>query len=1149
MRHILRNAILSIAIVAVCLWSIFPLDKQLRLGKDLRGGVSLVYAVQIRPGDDAQDVLNRTIEILKNRVDPSGLMEISMVAQGRDRIEVTMPLPNDRVKALRAAFDEKLEGLRSRSLTPADVDRISRADGEARNAEIERAAGGDAGQRERLDAAARAFDAAATARAALREAEAAGRPDAELDALAADVARFEAAYEQARDATVRATLSADEIRRALSLTDRARTIPGQGGEMVTLPSPRQRAIERIRSEHPEAAAQLDDILGAFAAYEAERTTLDDPSDLKRLMRGAGVLSFRITVDSGEHPDELRLRRELHERGPRNSKAPDAAWFKVNQIDTWYNSVGQLQAMEADPAGYFAQRGFVAERYDGEYYILCWNTRTTRLTQEDGAWGVASAFQSTDQIGKPAISFEMDARGALRLGSLTENHVGDKMAVLLDDEVYTAPVLNDRISKRGIIQGDFTPQEITYVVRVLTAGSLTARLSPEPVSESTLGPELGADNLRMGVDAGKIALVVVAAFMILYYFWCGAIAVIGLMCTALIILGAMSLNRAAFTLPGIAGVILTFGQAVDANVLIFERIREELQRGEDMKSAVRLGHSKAFSSIFDGNITTLIVCIVLANTGTPEIKGFAITLGIGVVGTLISALLITRTIFDVLVHHVGWRRTTMLPMVSKTINRLLSPNVDWIKYRWLFTGISVTYMVLGVGLALWEGERLLDTEFRGGTQVTLRLKDAGTGDGPVTMTRAEVEERVRRIGEEAGPQSSLAQVHSAEVLPINAASDGVTSSTFVVRTTATDQSAVVGAIAEAFGDVIDVRPALTFAGSETSVLREAPVYPIYASKLGDNIDQPEVLDDVTPYLGGVALVLREIDPPQPVRTIEDRLESLRTQPDFSDTASRVREVRVLEGTPDAATSVVVLVRDPAVSYFDGEDQWGSAVATREWRLATEALTSSTTLAEVRSFSPAVAESFKAKAVAAILISLVLIGIYIWVRFGSALYSFAAMACLFHDVVTCVGFVALTGALWSIAGLQPVLQSIGIFPFKIDLNLVAALLTIIGYSLNDTIIIMDRIRENKGNLTLASRTTINNAINQTISRTVITAGTTFISVIILYIFGGPGVRAFAFVMLIGVIVGTYSSIAVGAPIVWSKKSEKPSPLPVGAKPATL
>src|SRR5256885_1424023 len=210
-----------------------------------------------------------------------------------------------------------------------------------------------------------------------------------------------------------------------------------------------------------------------------------------------------------------------------------------------------------------------------------------------------------QRGTPEISLEVNQRGGQLLGELAGRDVRDQMAVLLDDQVYTAPNLLSKISKSGQITGTFTDAEIRYIVRVLGAGSLQAKLSPEPISEMRLAPELGADNLRAGLRAGVISLIAISGFMIVYYFGSGVIAVVALLCNALLILGIMALANAAFTMPGIAGVILTFGMAVDANVLIYERMREEIQRGADARTAVRLGYDKAMASIVDGNVANLL----------------------------------------------------------------------------------------------------------------------------------------------------------------------------------------------------------------------------------------------------------------------------------------------------------------------------------------------------------------------------------------------------------------------------------------------------------------------------------------------------------------------------------------------------------------
>ncbi|MBM4108832.1 MAG: protein translocase subunit SecD [Phycisphaerae bacterium] len=1140
MARIYRNLIIVLVALVVSLYALYPPATEIRLGKDLRGGTSLTYAVQIKSGEDAERIISETISVLKNRVDPQGMFEISMVRQGRDRIEISMPLPGPEVKALRAALEDELAKLARTELSEGRILQTMRLPGEQRSRAIDELSIGDAGRKQLLTDAATKFDRSAAVRGELDRAQKAGEPQERIDALVASAADAELGFDESRDAVLRTAISPAEVRRVLQLSNRPRIIADEKGKAQSLPSPRERALTRLDESHPEAKAQLDRILSAHRAYEENRKSLDDPQDLIRLLRGAGVLSFRITIDTGAgrnaHPDEEALRGELRERGPRNATRPDARWFKINQIENWYDSVTQLRYLEADPVGYFAQQGFVGEEYDGEYYILCWDTRKLRLTPSEGRWRVNSAFEGVDQVGRPAIDFVMDERGATLLGELTREPAKTnlKMAVLLDDEVYTAPSLRSQISGNGQITGSFSEQERRYIIRVLAAGSLQAKLSPEPIAVSTLGPELGADNLRKGFEAGVIALIVISGFMIVYYFGCGFIAVFALFTNAVLLMAAMAANNAAFTMPGIAGVILTFGMAVDSNVLIYERMREELQRGNDLKTAVRLGFSRALDSIVDGNITNLIVCLVLGQFGTEEIKGFAITMGIGVLSTLFCAIVATRVIFDLLVFKFGWRKALMLPMVVPVIQRGLTPNVNWIKYRFVFFGISAAYVLLGLGMVVFKGEEMLSIEFRGGTQVTLQFREGERGQ-PLTMTRRRVEERVMAIGNAAPANSQLRELRTPEVITMDPAADGVTSDRFIVNTIATDSRGVQAAVVDAFADVLDVRQPLVFAGSDLADFRQGSVYRVLSARLGDNIDRPAFREDVAKYIGGVAIVLEGLTPPPTLHNLEQRFERVRVTSDYSATLNRVRQVVVLEGGAEAVRSAAVLVRDEQVSLFDNETRWEEQVAQLEWSLVLDALTRSQTLAGVQSISGAVAESFQANAIVSVVLSFLLIGIYIWARFKSVRYSLAAIIALLHDCLTVIGLVALAEIMWDHEGTKAIAQSLGILPFKIDLNLMAAILTIAGYSLNDTIIIMDRIRENRGKGLIASQTMVNNAVNQTISRTVITAGTTLFSCITLYLVGGEGMRAFAFALTIGVAVGTYSSVAVAAPIVWSRRGE--------------
>lgn len=1159
MRHLVRNIFVALAMIILSVWAFSPPSQKIKLGKDLEGGSALIYSVQMDRTEDPDEVIPQVIDVLKRRIDPNGLFEISIVRQGQDRVEITMPLPGDNVKRLRQVFEAELAKLETTSVDPAEFERLMRSEPAARGAEIEKAAGGNAGLLTELTNAAEAYDRGQTFRVQLQIAEQNNAPEEALDTLAQNAAESEIAYEVARDRVLAAGISANDVRRALELSDESRELRDNETDSTrTIESPRERAIKRIADQHPELADQLKKVEEAFEVYSKNRGALDDTADLKRLVQASGELNFRIAVDAqasggqATHPEEARLRDELREKGPRLSRAQDAKWYKLNKLDGWYTTVQEFEALDADPAGYFATRnGLVVEQFAGDLYMLCFDTRGTRMTAADGQWKIARSFQTQDQLGRPAIGFQMDTRGATRLGDLTGNNVGNSMAVLLDDEVYTAPNLNSRISSNGIIEGEFSAEEITYIVRVMTAGSLQAKLSADPISESTIAPELGQDNLDKGLLAGLIALVVIGGFMIFYYFSYGVIAVICLIANGVLILGAVSLSRAALTLPGIAGIVLTFGMAVDANVLINERIREELRKGIDLRTSVRLGYQKALSSIVDGNVTNLIVCFVLANVGTQEIRGFAITLGIGVVCTLVSAVFFSRIIMSLLTDRMRVRRMSMLALRFPVIDRILEPNIDWMKFRWVFLVISVTFVGLGVAMVAFRGGKMLDTEFLGGTQVTLVL-GSGDGDTRETMNRTEVQEIVHALGN-AAPDSPIGALRSADIIAVNPREGGLISDTFIIKTTATDGPAVGGAITSAFRDKLDTPPALRFQASENEDAASAPTHPILTGRLGDDIGRPEFRNDISGFAGGVAILIENIEPAQSVEQLRSRLDIMRAKEDFVDILGRQSDILVLDGTPEAVRSVVLLTLDPTILYVDSPEVWQSEVSNREWALVRAALTTTSDALSTQNFSAAIAADFRQKAVVAVSLSVLLILIYVWVRFGSLRYSLAAVATLVHDVFVALGLIALTEIIYDAHIGEDIARALLIEPFKIDLNMIAALLTVIGYSLNDSIIIMDRIRENRGKLSYVTRDVVNASINQTISRTTITSGTTLLAVLILYIVGGPGVRSFSFTLLVGVLFGTYSSIAVGAPFVWNRKQDRsadatasvgPHPAPAGS-----
>ncbi|HYE02448.1 MAG TPA: hypothetical protein VD963_04345, partial [Phycisphaerales bacterium] len=447
MRNLLRNAVIVVVVVVIAIWSIIPPEKNLRLGRDLAGGVSLVYAVDVGPNEDAGATLSAVIGVLKERVDPTGLLEIAMVAQGNDRIEISMPLPSDLVKRLRAEFEERLREVTGPRLTEQDVRALVELPEPRRSERADELAAGDVARRQLLARLAAAHDARTAARAAyataqekadaatanLERARAEPVPDprfVELNELAfrqastaADQAAFDAAraedeFDRALAESRSIAVSETELRRALSLSDEAERLRDtQTGEVVELPSPRREALDRIRTQHPDAAARIDAVIAAWDRYQQERRTLDDPQDLVRLLRGAGVLNFRIAVrsSSAEVPG---LRTAFRKDGPRGQRLDRHGWYKINKIANWYDNVQGLRRLrELGGADFFAEMDFVVEEWDGQYYMLLHDSPGLRLTEGDGEWRLTGASVSRDDYGRPAISFTLDQLGGRRMGEL------------------------------------------------------------------------------------------------------------------------------------------------------------------------------------------------------------------------------------------------------------------------------------------------------------------------------------------------------------------------------------------------------------------------------------------------------------------------------------------------------------------------------------------------------------------------------------------------------------------------------------------------------------------------------------------------------------------------------------------------------------
>jgi len=1206
MNYPLWKPVLIVLVLLGCGSLIFT--KGLKPGIDLAGGTVLTYDVLVPANSprSAEEIINDTIAIQRDRIDPTGTKNLIWRQESGNRLSVTMALPSPLVGERRESFEAARRALLADTL---DRDALNRAvemsNAGERAAEFKRLAGGDDALLAQLqslaDAAGRQqslFAIYAEAENSFIAAEDAAGPEVSddeqqrLDALAAaldtatdDLLDARATFDAQRDAVLTGTLGAGEIDRILALE----STPARGKKE----SAQTTAWNSLKAQHPGRAAAIDALAAAAQAYDEVKGPLDDPEDLKSALRGAGVLEFRIAATPPGAPnprpsDVGAYAARLAEKGPRSGLALDYRWFEVDKFEEFVESQAERDAIADDPALFTqlmaSRRQLVGQEYNGKYYILVGNTPELAMTRDD-EWKLTGATRSSDSLGRPAVGFSLDGRGAKLLGDLTGPNVHRMMAVLLDGKLKTAPELQGRLSNGGQITGEFNQKELQYLIRTLGAGSLEGQLSADPIAQKTTGPALGADNLRKGLRACVLSLVVVSILMAIYYFFVGLVADFALLANMVIILGVMSMIEATFTLPGIAGLVLTIGMAVDANVLIFERIREEQKAGANLSASIRQGFGKALSTILDANITTLITCFVLGYTATAEVKGFAVVLGIGIIATLFTALFSTRVIIEIYQRVVKPKQISMLPTALPALHRLLEPKVNWIALRNLFLPISLVLIVAGLSMVVIRGQDLFDIEFRSGTEVTFnlaqgksiplpeareRLAAFGVSDEATRLkevVEAEAAEGAARRGDEAPAPVDFSLLEDAQVTTVGEPAANGEATGFSIATLIENSDAVSGAVKAAFRDALKVTEPIAYAGMDDSAnAAKGRLEPITSGSLAQSMGVgalPGGDPDVQAFVGGVGILLEGVSPPAALDDVRERISRMRQQPGYAELGSRPFEVFGLQrdGVDEDGratfSTIAIAVRDSVTNYAEDRTAFDAAdgLAATEWSLVRDALQRDTSLNSVSNFSSQVSGTMKQQAIVAMVLSLLAVVAYIWMRFGSLRYGLAAIVALVHDVSITLGLLAICGWLTTIPGAHTALL---LDDFKINLALVAALLTIVGYSLNDTIIVFDRIRENRGRLSRATPEIINTSINQTFSRTVLTSGTTLLAVGILYVFGGPGVHGFAFAMLIGVLVGTYSSVAIAAPILLiGDKSElrelpeetPPPPAPHESEPAAV
>ncbi|MEY3228602.1 MAG: hypothetical protein RLZZ536_3221, partial [Planctomycetota bacterium] len=747
-----------------------------------------------------------------------------------------------------------------------------------------------------------------------------------------------------------------------------------------------------------------------------------------------------------------------------------------------------------------------ESYDTQEYLLLVSPKEEQVTGQY----LRSAVRDFDpQNGEIVVSFAFDQTGAYLFGQLTGRNVprdgvpNRRLAIVLDGRVDSAPFIREQITSRGQIsggQGGFTAEEAGELVAVLNAGALEVPIDPKPLSEATVDPTLGADVRQKGVTATAISGLAVIVFMLVYYRFAGLIAVISLILNLVLTVGLMVAIPATFTLPGIAGLVLTIGMAVDANVLIYERMREEIDRGSSTRIAIQNGFEKAFITIFDSNVTTLLTSVVLFYFGTDQIRGFAVTLFIGLAVSMYTALYVGRLLFDLSERCGLLKQISMMRAIGET-------NLDFMKYRnHLFT---VSGVLIAIGLLFFaiRGEKNYDIDFTGGTMVAFQTTEPQKTDDVSAV-----------LQQEFGDDFAL------ERLSVGEESGEGTGKYFRLRTTDREVAADGAEAQVSSEDRVRERVNKAFSGNSAIKLRMV--------SLEVTAVKPVVVDAADNSVAAVARMKFKDGSESDLKFTEEL--AFGTATDLMTAAlSEIRKADSgdligLEGTAGSGmegsersvkkfSSFTVRVLPDVTS-----EQLTQALSAVQQQLAATPL-----FDEVNTFASAVARETRVDATIAVLLSILGISAYIWFRFQNLIFGLAAVVSLVHDVLITLGSLAVASTI-SGTGLGDLLL---IDDFRINLSMIAAFLTLVGYSLNDTIVVFDRIREVRGKNPLVTSGIVNTSLNQTLGRTLMTGVTVFIVVVILYVFGGSGVHGFAWCLLIGSMAGTYSSVYIASPfLVW-------------------
>ena len=729
--------------------------------------------------------------------------------------------------------------------------------------------------------------------------------------------------------------------------------------------------EEVKAEEaPKAETdELAELLGDSAAVEADQAAQvaeykkNNPlfAILNPSVNQAGQAYRGPVVGTVHYTDTARVNAMLNSQIAKAVLPRDARFFwTVKAIDE-ANAYFQLVALKAQRDGRASLEGDV-------------------ITDARADFSQISAYAN--------VSMSMNAEGAKAWQRITKDNIGKSVAIVLDGYVYSFPTVQNEIAGgNSQITGNFTVEEAKDLANTLKSGKMPA--PARIIEESVVGPSLGREAIQSGLWSFALGFVLILIYMIFYYGWIpGLIADAALVCNVFLLVGILASFSAVLTLPGIAGIVLTMGCAVDANVLIYERIREELKAGKGMRKAIEDGFKGAISAIVDANVTSFLTGAILAIFGTGPIKGFAVTYMIGIISSFLTAVFITRLLLEDYAKREGAKELTFTTRIMK--NFLQDVHFDFVKARkWAYclSGAVVIFAIMGLEPHIF-GKLNLGIDFSGGRNYVVRFDQNIKTDAVASSI-----EDVLKANNEDGE-------------------------TFAVNV-------------------------ITF-GNDANQVRISTNFRIHE----DNAEADEAIEALLyegckPFLG-------------------DQI----TFEDFRSTDSNA-EVGIMSS---------------------------------------------------QKVGPAIADDIKTSAVWAIIAALVVIFLYILIRFRNFAYSVGALTALAHDTVIILGLYAI---LWKI---MP-------FSMEIDQAFIAAILTVIGYSINDTVVIFDRVREYNGLYPKRERSiNINDALNNTLSRTFSTSMSTFVVLLAIFIFGGETIRGFVFALLMGVIVGTYSSLFIASPIAY-------------------